>query len=454
VQVGITFTDLFAGIGGFHAAGSAFGWNCVMANEIDEAAARIYEKNWGMNPLGNIHDYTKPKSKKVIPKHDVLFAGFPCQPFSKSGKQLGMEEARGSLFHDIAVVIKSANPTLVVLENVRNLAGPRHSHEWNYIISKLRDLGYRVSSKPFVVSPHRIPPSYGGTPQARERVFIVGTKLPKNFKKVNQPFLDVPLFFPTDFDGWDPNCWDLMTDLPIKENPKDFLKYRLSSDEIEIINAWDDLVARMLEDRDGVRLPGFPLWSDIWGKKPLYKYDDKAPDWKMDFEFKNRQFYLEHREIIDSWFKAHPEIRKASPSKRKLEWQAQDLSSIWEGLIHFRPSGIRVKRSTYVPALVAITQTTILGPLQRRITPGEAALLQGLPKNFSFLSQSDSLSYKQLGNGVSVGAVYQVVRAAAQRDQEIMKITNPKLLSSILKSPQTPTIIKGKEKKNVSKLIS
>jgi site-specific DNA-cytosine methylase len=68
--------------------------------------------------------------------------------------------------------------TMVVLENVRNIAGPRHAHEWKYIIEKLRDLGYRVSSKPFVVSPHRIPPSYGGTPQARERVFIVGTRLP------------------------------------------------------------------------------------------------------------------------------------------------------------------------------------------------------------------------------------------------------------------------------------
>ncbi len=454
MQVGITFIDLFAGIGGFHAVGSAFDWECVLANEIDEAASRVYEKNWGINPLGNIHDYTRSKPRKVIPKHDVLFAGFPCQPFSKSGKQLGMEEDRGSLFHDIAEVIKKANPTLVVLENVRNLAGPRHSHEWNFIISKLRKLGYRVSSKPFIVSPHRIPPSYGGTPQARERVFIVGTKLPNNLQKVTQTFQDVPIYFPTDFDGWDPNLWDLMNDLPIKDNPNDFMKYRLSSDEIKILEAWNDLVARMLEDRNGVRLPGFPLWSDIWGKKPVYKYEDNAPDWKLDFEFKNRQFYLEHRELIDSWFKAHPEIRKASPSKRKLEWQAQDLSSIWEGLIHFRPSGIRVKRSTYVPALVAITQTTILGPLQRRITPSEAALLQGLPKNFSFLDQSDSLSYKQLGNGVAVGAVYQVIRAAAHRDKEIMKVINPKLLKSILKSPETPKWIKKSEKKNSSRLIS
>lgn len=114
------------------------------------------------------------------------------------------------------------------------------------------------------------------------------------------------------------------------------------------------------------------------------------------------------------------------------------MDSIWKGLIHFRPSGIRVKQATYVPALVAITQTTIIGPSKRRITPLEAARLQGLPDYFSFGDQSDALSYKQLGNGVSVGAVYQVIRAAASRDYEILSKTNPKLLRSILKSKNSP----------------
>lgn len=78
--------------------------------------------------------------------------------------------------------------------------------------------------------------------------------------------------------------------------------------------------------------------------------------------------------------------------------------------MHFRPSGIRAKRPTYVPALVAITQTTILGKPLRRITPREAARLQGLPDSFAFLSQADSLTYKQLGNGVNAGVVYHVAR--------------------------------------------
>jgi DNA (cytosine-5)-methyltransferase 1 len=445
----ISFIDLFAGIGGFHAAGDAFGWDCVFANEIDPAAAQIYSQNWGLNPLGNIHDYTRGNKKKPIPKHDVLFAGFPCQPFSKSGKQLGMDEDRGALFHDIAYIIEKYKPSLVVLENVRNIAGPRHSHEWDYIINKLRNLGYRVSSKPFIVSPHRIPPVYGGTPQARERVFIVGTRLPTKRSKLLRN--DEPLVFPTDFDRWSPGDWNIFKDLPLEENsPATRLKYRISNSEIEVINAWDQLVQELLIHRDGLRLPGFPLWSDLWGKKPIYEKDNFAPDWKKDFESKNRQFYLEHRNLIDSWLKQNTIIRAAIPSKRKLEWQAQDMASIWDGLIHFRPSGIRVKQPTYVPALVAITQTTIIGPLKRRITPTEAARLQGMPPNFKFGEQSDVLSYKQLGNGVAVGAVYQVVKAAINRDSEIFSVTNPQLLKSVEFAPSARGKVSKKNKKSLA----
>lgn len=432
------FIDLFAGIGGFHAAGKALGMNCVFGNEMDVAASQVYETNWGHNPLGNIHEYTRGGRKKTIPEHDVLFGGFPCQPFSKSGKQLGMKEDRGSLFHDILYILKKHKPTLVVLENVRNISGPRHEHEWKFIVESLRGLGYRVSSKPFVVSPHKIPPSYGGTPQARERVFIVGTYVPPRMRK-NLDF-DANLTFPTDFDSWDVNDWDIFRDLPLKNNSKkDYLKYRLSSEECELLDAWDWLVQQFKAINDGKRLPGFPLWSDIWGKKPVYVFEKNAPKWKKDFEAKNKQFYLEHKKLIDKWFDKFPIIRSSSPSKRKLEWQAQDMDSIWDGLIHFRPSGVRVKRPTYVPALVAMTQTTIIGKFKRRITPAEGALLQGLNADFQFNGQTDQASYKQLGNGVAVGAVYQVVKAVVKRDSEILKVTNPELLKRITTAPRSHT---------------
>lgn len=427
----VKFIDLFAGIGGFHAVGEHFGWKCVFASEWDERAAEVYYRNWGIKPAGDIREFTRRAKKVQIPDHDVLFAGFPCQPFSKSGRQLGMQEDRGSLFHDILLILKSKKPSVIVLENVRNITGPRHEHEWKFIVSSLQKIGYNVSHQPFVVSPHRIPPSFGGAPQARERVFIVGS-LSKEVG-MKEEFVDfAPPVLPTDFDRWNPNSWELIKDLALNPGSKKTqMRYRLSNDEIQILDAWDDFLIRLLDDRQGLRLPGFPLWSDLWGSKPTYKREKSAPDWKVSFEEKNIQFYKEHKKVIDSWFKSNPSIRNAPPSKRKLEWQAQDMRSIWDGLIHFRPSGIRVKRATYVPALVAITQTSIIGPFKRRITPQEAALLQGLPIDFDFGFQSDSEIYKQLGNGVSVGAATQVVHALVNRDSKILKNINGKILRSV-----------------------
>ena len=91
--------------------------------------------------------------------------------------------------------------------------------------------------------------------------------------------------------------------------------------------------------------------------------------------------------------------------------------------MHFRPSGIRAKRSTYLPALVAITQTSIIGPRERRLSVREAARLQGLPEWFSFDGQSDKASYKQLGNGVSVGAVWHVIRTTVERHRDVIEKT-------------------------------
>ena len=151
-----TFVDLFAGIGGFHAVLAGMGGECVYAVEIDKRAAAVYEQNWGINPLGDITvDVTDAEVK--VPPHDVLVAGFPCQPFSKSGAQRGMEETRGTLYWSILRIIKEHHPSMVVLENVRNLAGPRHLHEWSVIVETLREEGYWVPSAPTVFSPHLLP---------------------------------------------------------------------------------------------------------------------------------------------------------------------------------------------------------------------------------------------------------------------------------------------------------
>jgi DNA (cytosine-5)-methyltransferase 1 len=106
--------------------------------------------------------------------------------------------------------------------------------------------------------------------------------------------------------------------------------------------------------------------------------------------------------------------------------------------MHFRPSGIRAKAPSYLPALVAITQTSIIGSRERRLSPKEAARLQGLPDWFDFGDQRAGVTYRQLGNGVSVGAVWHVLRAHVERDQEVLKWTQPALLKAVLGAPDSP----------------
>jgi DNA (cytosine-5)-methyltransferase 1 len=108
--------------------------------------------------------------------------------------------------------------------------------------------------------------------------------------------------------------------------------------------------------------------------------------------------------------------------------------------MHFRPSGIRAKAPSYLPALVAITQTSIIGSRGRRLSPKEAARLQGLPDWFDFGDQRAGVTYRQLGNGVSVGAVWHVLRAHVERDQEVLKWTQPALLKAILGAPDSPDV--------------
>jgi DNA (cytosine-5)-methyltransferase 1 len=430
-----TFVDLFAGIGGFHAALSGLGGECVHAIEIDPKAASIYELNWGLNPIGDITQQANEKNM-LVPVHDVLAAGFPCQPFSKSGMQQGMDETRGTLYWNILQIIAKRRPSLVILENVRNLAGPRHDHEWKVIIETLAEQSYRVSEVPAIFSPHLLPPHLGGRPQVRERVFIVAVKVDPR-RKIELVDKDPVVSTRPDL-GWDPQNWDLKKHLPLdqKVNEKEV---ELSAQEILWIDAWDEFVTKMLELRDGQRLPGFPLWADYWKPRNEIRIPRLTPKWKRDFISKNLNFYGNYKEFIDHWILKWGVFTDAfPPSRRKLEWQAQDALTLWDTVMHFRPSGIRAKRATYLPALVAITQTSIIGSKKRRLSTKEASRLQGLPDWFTFGEQKPSDTYRQLGNGVNVGAIWYVLRQAAIKYEDDLRRSNPQLLEALLLAPDNP----------------
>jgi len=167
-----SFIDLFCGIGGFRIAAESLGWDCVYSCDIDKEVQRTYEANFGEKPTGDI----KQVDENSIPDHDVLFAGFPCQPFSIIGSMNGMSDTRGTLFFDIARILKAKQPSWFVLENVKQLVGNDKGKTLKRILSITMSLGYEVDWRILNALDF-------GLPQKRERVFIVGNnkKIPFQF---------------------------------------------------------------------------------------------------------------------------------------------------------------------------------------------------------------------------------------------------------------------------------
>ena len=437
------FIDLFAGIGGFHAALSSLGGECGYAIEIDGQAAKIYQKNWGMNPIGDITlDVSEKKMK--IPDHDVLVAGFPCQPFSKSGLQRGMEDTRGTLYWSILQIVKRRKPAIVLLENVRNLAGPRHEHEWKIIVETLREQKYRVCDTPAIFSPHLLPPTLGGRPQFRERVFIAAVR---DTSRNANLIAERPIVSNRSVEGWNPERWDIEKHL-LEKSASKLSECTISDAELLWINAWNDFVIGMSALNGGQQLPGFPLWVEAWKPSSALRNSTDVPIWKSKILGKNAIFYDENRTFLDDWIERWGVNTEAFPnSRRKFEWQARDTNSLWETVMQLRPSGIRAKQPTYLPALVAITQTSIIGSHRRRLSPREAARLQGFPDWFDFSEQSPAATFRQLGNSVNVGVVYFILRELVRQNLELLWKTAPNVVTAIESSPASPDIVLKKIKR-------
>jgi len=460
---GLRFIDLFAGLGGFHVALSRLGHECVFASEIDDELRSLYEKNF-KSMSGKVHGDIR-QWKHLVPEHDFLCAGFPCQPFSKSGAQLGTrDETRGTLFHEILEILERWQPRYVLLENVGNFGRHDGGRTWKIAKDRLSQLGYFVAGTEHLTpapdrdwrdlgrsklkneSLHRIAggsyergsglisPHHFGFPHHRERFYIYASLdlLPADpfpsLNRVGKTSLADIVMMPRDL------------------SDEDRIETALSMQQSECIQHWNQLIKALPTE---IEPPSFPIWGDEldamypfqtaspWAtspsalgqcfEPPFPKYTrreelmkhlpsyareevDKFRHWKIRYIQQNREWWEKVTPYLSNAWKS--KLRNFPPSLRKLEWNVKgETRDLWSHVLQFRPSGLRVKRYSSSPALVAMTSTQIpiLGPEKRFLTRVEGRRLQGFPDEHN-LPFSRIGAFKALGNAVHVGVVEKLAK--------------------------------------------
>ena len=431
----LRFIDLFAGLGGFHHALSGLGHECVLASEIDAELREVYLRNFPEMAGKVVGDVRQVAS---FPEHDVLCAGFPCQPFSKSGRQKGTkDEARGTLFNEVLRAIDERHPYFVILENVGNFERHDNGNTWRVVREQLELRGYNVqgtlhASTPGgtgLVSPHHL-----GHPQHRERFFVVASlgQLP------DHPFPAVRRNRDTSFEGI------LQAEEEILPEHRD--ESALSTQQRDCIEHWNALLkalpatsglfSPLWGDEFGAKypfelrkdlpanVPSWTLWgyldhrkakrhmrkSELLALLPTYARATKFPGWKKQFIRDSRAWWQDNKQHAPKGWLS--KLRTYPFSLRKLEWHGGDERDLWRCVLQFRPSGLRAKKDGCIPALVAMTETQvpIIGPRKRFLTRIEGLRLQGFDDTHH-LPKSYSSAFAALGNAVHV----KVVEAIASR---------------------------------------
>lgn len=443
----LKFIDLFAGLGGFHLALKQLGCECVFASELKEDLQKLYRINFPETPIV-VGDITKVNPKD-IPDHDIICAGFPCQPFSQAGKREGFKDAngRGNLFDYICEIAKEHSPRYIILENVSNLKGHDNGRTWETIHSRLtNDLHYKVKEN--ILSPHQFK-----IPQHRRRIYIVCEK--ENFGNIDN------------FDF--PKVTTSACDITKIINTDETNIIKLKPETRNQLAVWQEFIDLTIQHGD--KIPSFPIWamefgatydyeetapafqpvSQLQGKRgnlgafisgntiesclqslPIYAQTNKSkvfPKWKISYIKQNRAFYSRNKSWLDDWLK---KVAEFDNSHLKMEWNCSKGKNvkpvIEDKIVQFRASGIRIKLPTFSPALNLVgTQIPIFPWVKipaeclsegepdcgRYMSIREAASLQGM-MDLKFGNESFKLSntriFEALGNAVNVTIVKHIAK--------------------------------------------
>ena len=442
---------MFAGLGGFHLALSRLGHECVFASEIKPKLQKLYRQNFpGVRIEGDI---TKVAAED-IPEHEILCGGFPCQPFSFSGKKQGFEDeqGRGNLFDEICRVLAYHHPKYIFLENVSALPGHDGGRTWSIIRQKLKALGYDIDGRVF--SPHEF-----GVPQHRPRFYIVGMlrdadgrsgmrrfhfpqpddKLVCDVRTLVDP-LDNDCLQPVRralhpvFDAWQEFVYNVTARDGYMPSHCIFTMEFGADYEFEDTPPAFQTVERLRGRRGayGKLLEGDTM-EQLLENVPFYmqktKYEDTYPEFKKVLIRQNRALYERHKDWIDPWLK---KIMKYPRTQRMLEWSTNQDWDFRNHVIQLRPSGIRIRSLNYVPTITLCTTSTPILPWVgyppngavdkkgrpytpddfrwgRYISHSEAAKLQSM-QELEYTGLSRLQKFQALGNAVNVDVVEMIAK--------------------------------------------
>ena len=404
------FVDLFAGLGGFHYGMSSAGFECVFASELDPELRKLYEFNYGLKVWGDIRKAVEDD----IPEHDVLCAGFPCQPFSLAGSKRGTEcPESGRLIDEILRIAKHRRPEFLILENVPNILTIANGSFWQYINTTFGKLGYKLIHK--IISPEDI-----GIPQNRKRLFVIGS--------LNHDLLEL-FEWPEPQDG--KYLQDILDDsLPHKvveprkrvqlmrwqqllnkcSLPEKMPSLSISAQEFGATYPIDFTNLTLNELRNckgayGQNLSDCRTWNDVLSKMPSYcRKTRRVPQWLIKSVHYSRNIYRQNVDILDQWSK---DFDKQHNSWQTLEWRGYKTKRLLsDHILQFRASGIRVLKPEKAPSLIAMTatQVPIIGWKMRYISKYEAAKLQNL-HGLTKIPNNDFRAFKAFGNAVNAKVV-------------------------------------------------